>query len=35
MLTLNLRIKPSLVFQKIEEEEAAVEQEEGNGKLDI
>lgn len=30
-LTLNLRMKPSMVFQKLEEEEAAVEQEEGNG----
>ncbi|CAM6001980.1 unnamed protein product [Sphagnum balticum] len=31
VLTLNLRMKPSMVFAKIEEEEAAVEQEEGNG----
>jgi hypothetical protein len=29
-LTLNLRMKPSMVFAKIEEEEAAVEVEEGS-----
>jgi hypothetical protein len=26
MLTINLRIKPTMYFQKVEEEEAAVEQ---------
>lgn len=31
MLTINLRVKPTMYFQKIEEEEAAIEQEEGNG----
>lgn len=32
LLTLNLRMKPTTVFAKIEEEEAALEQEEGNCK---
>ena len=31
VLSLNLRMRPSLCFQKLEEEEAAIEQEEGAG----
>lgn len=32
-LTLNLRMKPTMLFAKLEEEEAAIEVEEGNGKI--
>ena len=30
-LTLNLRMRPTMVFAKLEEEEAAIEREEGDG----